>query len=109
MRDWIWYGLENGAADLEGLLKDTLLANYPISRTKAVFRAADGAVAYETAGYGSAYDSAGGRDMKIQKVFSASALRRNLKKGETYTLTLEVRLGNGETLPIEFGAFTYQP
>ncbi len=27
--------------------------------------------------------------------------------GETYTLSFEVRLANGETLPLAFGAFTF--
>jgi len=75
----------------------TVEANYCISRVDAIFTDADGKIAYQTNALGSS-NATDQYKMKISKVFLLTQLSRRLKKGQSYTLTMTARLGNGETL-----------
>ena len=99
-------GLKNGSASIGELLFDAVSANYAISRVKAVFTDAGGQAVYEPVAYGSAYND--NHNMNVSQIFTDDDLRGNLQAGAAYTLTFEVRLGNGETKTVEFGAFVYE-
>ncbi len=101
--------LANGSTALDEIMEDTVVSNYAISRVKAVFRTPGGETAFEAVAHGNAYDHKIGRAMPVKNVFYTGHLLRNLKKGERYSLTLEVRLGSGETFTLDFGEVTYQP
>ena len=99
--------LKNGSATLEDLMNDTVSSNYAISKVTATFKTADGAVAYETSGYGNCYIQKIAHDMPMNKVLPSGGMRRNLKSGTAYDLTFTVRISNGEIKTLEFGSVTY--
>ncbi len=105
--------LEKNGDGLDALLAGKVTANYMISRLGVTFRTSDGATAYEAGaqGYGIDTSSAEARapfEMDVKKAVTSASLTRKLKKGETYTVILEARLANGETLTLFEGSLLYQ-
>lgn len=103
--------LETGGDGQDAFLEGRVVSNYFISRTEVVFRSADGAVVYENAAQGFGIDSslaqnASPRVMEMKSVVSSGMLTRNLKKGETYSVTVTARLSHGETLTVYTGEYT---
>lgn len=101
------YKTGDGATAVRAFLAGTIRANYCISRADITFTAGDGST-YSVFREGSCR-STEQYVMKMSDLVSSGLLLRNLKKGESYTVSITVRLGNGETLPLEPFGFLYQP
>ena len=98
--------LEGKAASLDDFAAANAVSNYAINRLEAVFTDANGAVVKTSSCNGSC-KTGEQYTLAIKKLFSRASVSRALKKGETYTVTISARLGNGETLTAYEGEFVF--